>query len=86
MNYKYEYADETSRTALLEANSDKVLIEEDNISDGNFLIFSDVTEPTGVADLVTLISQGVISLDGVLIDNYKTAVEAAQTAATTTST
>jgi hypothetical protein len=86
MNYKYQYTDDASRTTIVAANTDKVLIEEDNISDGNFLKFSDITEPTGVADLVTLISQGVISLDGILIDSYKTAVEAAQTAATTTST
>jgi hypothetical protein len=85
VNYKYQYTDDASRTALITANADKVLIEDDNITDGNFLIFSDITEPTGVADLVTLIGQGVISLDGILIDSYKTAVEAAQSATTTTS-
>jgi hypothetical protein len=42
MNYKYQYIDDASRAALITANSDKVLIEEDNITEGNFLIFSDV--------------------------------------------
>jgi hypothetical protein len=42
MNYKIEYTDLTDRQAKVEANKDKILIEEQNIIEGNFLIFTDV--------------------------------------------
>lgn len=42
MQKKIQYTDELSRKAVVDANSDLILIEEQNITDGNFLIFSDV--------------------------------------------
>lgn len=75
-----------SRKKIMAANTDKVLVEEQNIINGNFLIFSDITQPIGVADLVILIKQGIISPDGILIAAYKEAVQAAQPATTTANT
>lgn len=40
-----EYNDAQERQALLEANSHLILIEEQNITEGNFLIFSDEPLP-----------------------------------------
>lgn len=42
MLYKYEYSTEQERHSILDANTDKFLIEEQNITEGNFLIFSAV--------------------------------------------
>jgi len=42
MNYKIEYINETDRQTIIDANNTKILIEEQNIIEGNFLIFSDV--------------------------------------------
>jgi hypothetical protein len=41
MLFKFQYSDEADRQVKLNANLDKYLIEEQNITDGNFLIFSD---------------------------------------------
>lgn len=42
MIYKYEYTTQEERTSILESNQDKYLIEEKNIREGNFLVFTDV--------------------------------------------
>lgn len=42
MEYVFQYNDETERNSLLETNKDKYLIAEKNITEGNFLIFTDV--------------------------------------------
>lgn len=42
MIIKIQYTDQTDRQNKIDANKDKILIEEQNIIDGNFLIFSDV--------------------------------------------
>jgi hypothetical protein len=41
MEYKYEYQDLEERESIISANSNLVLIEEQNITTGNFLIFVD---------------------------------------------
>lgn len=41
MIIKVQYQDQTERQTIIDANSDKYLIEEQNITEGNFLIFSD---------------------------------------------
>lgn len=46
MNYKYQYNDLDERQYILKSNADKILIEEQNTTDGNFLIFSDEPQPT----------------------------------------
>jgi len=38
---KIQYKSETERAEILRQNSDKFLVEEQNITEGNFLIFSD---------------------------------------------
>lgn len=42
MKIKIQYTDLTSRHALMEANADKTLIEEQKLFEGNFLIFDDM--------------------------------------------
>lgn len=42
MNYKFQYTTNDERATILNNNKDKILIEEQNITEGNFLIFSDV--------------------------------------------
>ncbi|WP_432358826.1 hypothetical protein [Sporosarcina sp. UB5] len=41
MFYKYEYETDVDRKRILEENKHLSLIEEQNILDGNFLIFSE---------------------------------------------
>ena len=38
---KIQYTDLVSRKTILDANTDKYLVEEQNITEGNFLIFTD---------------------------------------------
>lgn len=42
MQYKYEYKNDIERKAIIDNNKDKYLIEEQNITEGNFLVFSDI--------------------------------------------
>lgn len=39
--YKFQYQNEEDRTNILANNTDKILIEEHNLFEGNFLIFTD---------------------------------------------
>lgn len=41
MNYKFQYQNDAQRNDLIARNSDKFLIEEQNIIEGNFLVFTD---------------------------------------------
>lgn len=41
MKYEFKYTKEEERQKIIEDNKDKYLIEEQNIIEGNFLIFSD---------------------------------------------
>lgn len=42
MLHKFQYDSETERNIIIASNSDKWLVEEQNIVEGNFLIFTDV--------------------------------------------
>lgn len=42
MQYKFQYQNDTDRINIINQNKDKILIEEQNITEGNFLIFSDI--------------------------------------------
>ncbi len=68
---KIQYTDVIDRQSKIDANVDKTLIEEQNITEGNFLIFSDVkpveqqlaeandnqlTIMTAIADLYSVIT------------------------------
>jgi hypothetical protein len=44
MNTRIQYRDDIERQSIIAANTDKILIEEQNIIGGNFLVFSD-TQP-----------------------------------------
>lgn len=41
MIIKVQYSDHADRQSKLDANKDKFLVEEQNITEGNFLVFSD---------------------------------------------
>lgn len=43
MKYTFEYKDNNERESILSANSNLVLVEEQNITLGNFLIFVDTS-------------------------------------------
>ncbi|CAB1262645.1 hypothetical protein LN736_18495 [Clostridium sp. WLY-B-L2] len=40
--YKFQYKDGAEKQNIIDQNKDKILIEEDSIKEGNFLIFSDI--------------------------------------------
>lgn len=42
MLIRIEYTDSNSRDNIISQNADKILVEEQNITEGNFLIFSDI--------------------------------------------
>lgn len=42
MILKIEYQNDSERTNLLNENSNLIIIEEQNVTEGNFLIFSDI--------------------------------------------
>lgn len=44
MKYMFQYESDTEREDLIEENKDKTLIEENNLLDRNFLVFSDDPE------------------------------------------
>lgn len=47
MIYKYQYNNDSEREAFFSAHKDKHLLEEQNITEGNFLVFTDeLPEPT----------------------------------------
>lgn len=67
MIYKYQYTDSEDRQTILNSNSNKILIEDQNIFEGNFLIFSDVkplemqlNEIKNNTDLIILKQEGII--------------------------
>lgn len=41
MKYTFRYNNEIEKEEIMNINTDKILIEEQNISEGNYLIFSD---------------------------------------------
>lgn len=47
MEYVFQYDTEEERTRLLGGNSEKYLIIEKNITEGNFLVFTDI-KPTEI--------------------------------------
>lgn len=54
MIYKYQYEKDNERQELLNSNEDKFLIEEQNIMEGNFLIFSD-TKPVSPPETIIIL-------------------------------
>lgn len=67
MIYKYQFQNETEKQNIIKTNKNKILIEEDNITEGNFLIFSDtkpiemqLKELKETVDILTLKTEGVI--------------------------
>lgn len=67
MNYKFEYKTDDEKNNILNQNKDKILIEIQNITEGNFLIFSDVkplenqlNDLNNTADIILLKQEGII--------------------------
>lgn len=69
MTYKFEYTDETSRQSIIEANSDKVLKEDQIITDGNFLIFDD-TKP--IEQELSELNDNQLTIMSAIADLYTT--------------
>lgn len=42
MNFKFQYKTVDERNEIISENNDKFLIEEQNLFEGNFLVFSDI--------------------------------------------
>lgn len=68
MIYKFQYNDELERKNILVANNEKYLIEEQNISNGNFLIFSDTKS---LEDVVKQLQQDNLTTFDVLATIYE---------------
>lgn len=63
MILKIQYTDQASRQVVLDANKDKTLTEEDNITEGNFLIFTDIKPmETQVSELQAQNAQMLLAL------------------------
>jgi len=67
MQYKFEYTDVNTRELLINSNSTKVLIEEQMITEGNFLIFSDekplvgqLQELNNTSNMILLKQEGIL--------------------------
>ena len=79
MNKKVQYSTLEERQAIIDANVGQILIEEQNITEGNFLVFSDNPRvEDSLTELLThsyalLVKQGVITTDK--IKNPKTQSE-----------
>jgi hypothetical protein len=61
MLHTFEYTNETERADILSNNSSKILIEEQNLLSGNFLIFSD--EPRIEEQVAQLKNDNLILMD-----------------------
>lgn len=71
MNYKHQYTSEVEREELLLGNADKRLIEEQNISDGNFLIFTDEPYAPDVNQRVSTLEQDKSILELALAESIE---------------
>lgn len=67
MTTKIQYTDATDRQTKINANTDKTLVEEQNITEGNFLIFSDIkplenqlNDLNNTANMILLKQEGLI--------------------------
>jgi len=75
MKFKFEYHDNDERQSIIDEHSDKFLIEEQNITEGNFLIFSDVpnmvleTEIATQKEQLTQIKKGQVVTNQLIVEN-----------------
>lgn len=60
---RIQYIDQKDRQNILENNKDKVLIQEDNIIEGNFLIFSDT--PRIEEQITSIKNDNIILMDAI---------------------
>lgn len=52
MRYKFEYHNIEEKKTIINENANKLLIEEQNITEGNFLIFEDSTAISSEIEIV----------------------------------
>lgn len=61
MLYKFQYDNASDRAVIINENQDKYLIEEQNLFDGNYLIFSDASLPIeNTVDILLLKQEGIL--------------------------
>ncbi len=68
MKYKFQYSNDIERLTLIQQHSDKRLVEEQNITEGNFLVFEDkqieVPAPVVLLDRIkALEDQNLVLMD-----------------------
>ncbi|MDD4429555.1 MAG: hypothetical protein PHG64_14370 [Paludibacter sp.] len=64
---KVQYIDQTDRQAILDTNVNMILVGEENITEGNFLIFTDIKpienqlqDLNNTANMILLKQEGII--------------------------
>jgi len=69
MIFRIQYTDQADRQVKINANLGKFLIEEDNITEGNFLTFSDVKPIEVVLEILTdKVSTNQSAIDYILMN------------------
>ena len=74
LRYKYQYHDEEQRDGLIVQNSEKYLVEIQEITEGNFLVFTDIEPikpPLTVSEQVLTIREDTLILMDVLSTIYE---------------
>lgn len=71
MIYKFEYRNDTERQEIIEVHSEKYLIEEQNITEGNFLIFTDEFPLPSVEVQIDELKQDTLILMDALAVTYE---------------
>lgn len=69
MIFIYQYDTEEEREQLMNANSDKRLIEQRNITEGNFLIFTDQLSEQSLQEQLRELQTVVADLISLLLEN-----------------
>lgn len=73
MLYKYQYQDTQEREGLISTHANLFLTEEQNITEGNFLVFSDVLlgEPTPVEVQLAELKEDNLILIDIMLTTYE---------------
>ena len=61
MEYKFQYTDVKTREAILSSNGDKILVEEQVLIEGSFLIYADAERDTKASIAFTMFPETELS-------------------------
>lgn len=62
MEYKYQYKTQEERSALMLEHNNLILVEEQNLIEGNFLMFADTKRPTPIV-YVSIPEETILNLE-----------------------